>query len=148
MSVLAVTVDATAAAATEDAVLVDELVALEKSKLDPWYGEASTAVYLEGVAEDSTYFDPWIPKKLKGAEVREYLAAFEGNIPNLEYEIVDATADRRGDIVIFTYDITHPADPVTGEVVPRWMVTKILNRVGDGWEVIHTHYGLPVPFEG
>ena len=124
MTLLAVAAGVPAAAATEDAVLVDDLVALEKSN-GSWYGEASTAVYLEGLAEDSTYFDPWVPKKLKGSEVREYLAAFEGNIPHFDYEIVDATADLRGDIVIFTYDI-HPTDPATGEPVPRWMVTKVL----------------------
>jgi len=129
-------------------MLVDELVALEKRKLDPWYGEASTAAYLDTLAGDATYFDPWIAKKLRGAEVKHYVAGFEGKIPRLEYEIEDATADRRGDVVIFTYAITHPADQATGEVVPPWMVTTILNRVADGWEVIHTHYGLPVPPEG
>ena len=42
MMALAVTAVAPTAAQTEDAVLVDELVAIERSKLDPWYGEAST----------------------------------------------------------------------------------------------------------
>ena len=126
-------------------MLVDELVALEKRKYDPWYGEASPTAYLESLADDSTYFDPWIAKKLRGAEITEYITRLAEDVPRIEYEIVDASADRRGDIVILTYSITHPPDAETGEVIPPWMVTKVLHEVDDGWEVIHTHYGLPVP---
>jgi len=144
MMALAVTAAAPAAAATGDAVLVDELVAIERNKLDPWYGEASTAVYVSHIAEDSTYFDPWTPKKLRGAEVKEYIATFEGQIPHFAYEIVDPSADVRGDIVIFTYNIEN-SDPETGEPTGGFMVTKILNPTDDGWEVIHTHYGMPAP---
>ena len=70
----------------------------------------------------------------------------EGEIPHLAYEIVDASADDRGGIVIFTYRI-ETADLDTGESAGDWMVTKVLSRADGGWEVIHTHYGLPVPPE-
>ena len=139
---LAVTAGASAAIAEMDAELTEELVAIEKTKLDPWYGESSTEVYVSHVADDSTYFDPWAPTKLRGAEVIEYLEAFEGQIPNLAYEIIDPTADVRGDIVIFTYNVEN-SDPATGEPAGGWMVTKVLSPTDEGWEVIHTHYGMP-----
>jgi len=144
IAAVAITAGAPAVAEMGDAELTDELVALERTKLDPWYGRASTAVYIFGLADDSTYFDPWAPTKLRGAEVKEYLAGFEGNIPRLAYEITDPYADVRGDIVIFTYDI-EMSDPETGEAAGRWMVTEVLNPTDDGWEVIHTHFGLPAP---
>ena len=127
-------------------MLVDELVAIEKTKLDPWYGEASTDVYVSHIADDSTYFDPWVARKLRGPEVIEYLKTMEGTIPHLAYEIVDPSAEVRDGIVIFTY-LIETADPQTGAPADRWMVTKILSRADGGWEVIHTHYGLPVPVE-
>jgi|GEM_PF-3032416 len=139
---LAVTAGATAVIAEMDEELVDELVAIEQTKLNPWYGESSTEVYVSHVAEDSTYFDPWAPGKLRGAEVIEYLKSFEGLIPHLDYKIVDPSADVRGEIVIFTYLIEN-SDPETGEPAGGWMVTKILSPTDEGWEVIHTHYALP-----
>jgi hypothetical protein len=141
---LAVTAGASAAVAEMDAELAEELVAIEQTKLDPWYGEASTEVYISHIAEDSTYFDPWAPGKLEGAEVIEYLSAFEGNIPNLAYEVVDPSADVRGEVVIFTFMIEN-SDPETGEPAGSWMVTNVLSPIDEGYEVIHTHYALPAP---
>lgn len=143
-AVLAVSAGTAAAVAEMDEELTAELVAIEQTKLDPWYGEASTEVYVSHVAEDSTYFDPWAGGKLQGAEVIEYLSAFEGNIPNLAYEIVDPSADVHGDVAIFTYVIEN-SDPETGEPAGSWYVTKILSPGAEGWEVIHTHYALPAP---
>ena len=142
MAALTATAGASAAVAEMDAELVDELVAIEQTKLDPWYGESSTEVYVSHVAEDSTYFDPWAPGKLQGAEVIEYLSAFEGQIPNLAYEIVNPSADVRGEIVIFTFLIEN-SDPESGEPAGSWMVTNVLSPTDEGWEVIHTHYALP-----
>jgi len=136
------------AMAVMDDELAQELAAIEQTKLDPWYGESSTEVYVSHIAEDSTYFDPWAPGKLRGAEVTEYLTSFEGAIPHLAYEIVDPSADVRGEIVIFTFLIEN-SDPETGEPAGSWMVTNILSPTDDGWEVIHTQYGLPdAPPEG
>ena len=139
---LAVSAGATTAVAEMDEELTAELVAVEQSKLDPWYGSASTEVYVSHVAEDSTFFDPWAGGKLQGAEVIEYLSSFEGKIPNLAYEIVDPSADVHGDMAIFTYVIEN-SDPETGEPAGSWYVTKILSPTAEGWEVIHTHYALP-----
>ncbi len=139
---VAVSAGAAAATAAVDEELTAELVAIEQSKLDPWYGSASTEIYVSHVAEDSTYFDPWAGGKLEGAEVIEYLKGFEGNIPNLGYELVDPSANVQGDVVIFTYVIEN-SDPETGDPAGSWYVTKILSPTAEGWEVIHTHYALP-----
>lgn len=139
---LAVSAGASAVTAEMDEELVTELVAIERSKLDPWYGEASTEAYVSQVAADSTYIDPWAGGKLYGAEVIDYLSAFEGNIPNLAYEIVDPSVDVRGEMAIFSYVIEN-SDPGTGEPAGTWYVTKILSPIEEGWEVIHTHYALP-----
>jgi hypothetical protein len=50
----------------------------------------------------------------------------------------------RGHIVIFTDNIGN-SDLEAGKAAGSWMVTKVLNPTVDGWEVIHTHYGLPAP---
>ncbi len=140
---LAISVTAPAAAEADEAVL-EELVALEQSKLEPWYGEASTTAYVEGIADDATYYDPWAPSKLYGPAVVEYLRGFEGNVPPLGFEISDPSVDVRGDVAVFTFD-TLNFDLESGEPMGRWMVTKVMNRTDDGWETIHIQYGLPAP---
>jgi len=142
-AVLAVTGGVPAMAAM-DAELTEELVAIEKTKLDPWYGESSTEVYVSHVADDSTYFDPWASGRLQGPAVIEHLKSFEGQIPHVDYKIVDPSADIRGEVVIFTYTVEN-SDPDTGEPAGSWMVTKVLSPTDEGWEVIHTHYGMPAP---
>ena len=139
--VLAVTASAGNVMAAFDEGLAEELLTHEQAKLDPWYGEASTEVYVKSIADDSTWFDPWVGK-LQGADVIEYLEGFEGKVPPLGYEITDLTADVRGELVILSYIIEN-SDPETGEPAGTWMVTKVLNQAGDSWEVIHTQYGLP-----
>ena len=141
----ALAIGVTAPAAAEmDAALAEELVALEQSKLEPWYGEASTAAYVEDIADGATYFDPWVPAKQYGPAVIEYLQGFEGNIPPLGFEITDPSVDVRGDVAIFTYNVEN-FDKESGEPTGLWMVTKVMNRTDDGWEVIHIHYGAPLP---
>ena len=143
VALLTVAIGAPAAAETEEGML-EKMIALEKSKLDPWYGKASVDGYVAEVADDATLFDPWAPKKLVGDEVREYLRGFEGLIPHVDYEITDPAADVRGDIVVFTFHI-EGTDLDTGEAITRWNVTKVLNRTADGWEMIHEHFSLPAP---
>jgi ketosteroid isomerase-like protein len=142
---MALAMGATAPLAAEtDEALVEELVALEQSKLEPWYGESSTAAYIADIADDATYFDPWAPSKQSGPAVIEYLQGFEGRIPPLGFEITDPSVDMRGDIAIFTYNVEN-FDQASGEPAGLWMVTKVMNRIDDGWEVIHIHYGAPLP---
>ena len=69
---------------------------------------------------------------------------YAGNIPPLDYELTDTSAVVRGEVVVFTFHIDM-SDPASGEPVGHWMVTKVLERTDDGWEVIHGHFGLPAP---
>ena len=142
-AVLAIGLTAPVAAEMDEA-LAEELVALEQSKLEPWYGEASTAAYIDDIAADATYFDPWAPSKQYGPAVVEYLQGFEGVIPPLGFEITDPSVDVRGDVAIFTYNVEN-FDKATGEPAGLWMVTKVMSPTDDGWEVIHIHYGAPLP---
>lgn len=50
----------------------------------------------------------------------------------------------RGDVAIFTYNVEN-FDKESGEPTGLWMVTKVMNRTDDGWEVVHIHYGAPLP---
>ena len=142
---LAIGVTAPVAAEADEAIL-EEMVALETNKLDLWYGESDPEAYIAEVADDATSLDPWVPlTRQVGEELREAYRGFEGIIPHIDYEIVDPAVDVRGDIVIFTFftegtDLDNPDVPYG-----PWNATKVFNRTADGWEMIHTHWSVPLP---
>ena len=142
---LAIGVTAPVAAEADEAIL-DEMVALEESKLDLWYGESDPSAYVAEVAEDATAYDAFVPMKRDvGEGIRESYRSFEGLIPHIDYRIVDPAVDVRGDIVIFTFFVegTNVDDPDLP--YGPWNATKVMNRTGDGWEMIHTHFSAPPP---
>ena len=142
---LAIGVTAPVAAEADEAIL-KEMIALEQSKLDLWYGESDPSAYVAEVADDATALDPWVPlTRQVGEELREFYRSLEGIIPHIDYEIVDPAVDVRGDIVIFTFftegtDLDNPDVPYG-----PWNATKVFNRTADGWEMIHTHFSVPPP---
>jgi len=132
--------------AEADEAILEEMVALEQSKLDLWYGESDPSAYVAEVADDATALDPWVPlTRQVGEELREAYRGFEGLIPHIDYEIVDPAVDVRGDIVIFTFFIEGTIVDDPDAPYGPWNVTKVFNRTADGWEMIHTHFSVPTP---
>ena len=143
MAALSVSVAAPVVAQDDDAIL-DEMIALEQSKLDSWF-QNDVSAYVAEIGDDTTYFDPNMGEKLTGEEVREFFSTiYAGNIPPIDYVLTDPSVAVRGDIVVFTFHIDM-SDPTSGDPLGRWMVSKILERTDDGWGVIHGHFGLPAP---
>ena len=143
--VAALSIGATAAVVAEtDEAILEEMIALEQSKLDPYF-QNDISAYLAEITDETTYFDPNMGRKLTGEGVREFFRnVYAGNVPPFDYELTDTSAVVRGDVVVFTFRIDM-SDPTSGEPVGYWMVTKILERTDDGWETIHSHFGLPAP---
>ena len=145
IAALAIGLTAPVAAEADEAIL-EEMVALETNKLDLWYGESDPSAYVAEVADDATALAAFLPlTRQVGEELREARRGFEGLIPHIDYEIVDPAVDVRGDIVIFTFftegtDLDNPDVPYG-----PWNATKVFNRTADGWEMIHTHWSVPLP---
>jgi ketosteroid isomerase-like protein len=143
--VAALSIGATAAVvAQEDDAILEEMIALEQSKLDPYF-QNDISAYVAEITDETTYFDPNAGRKLTGEGVREFFrTVYEGNIPPFDYELTDTSVVVRDDVVVFTFQLDM-SDPASGEPTGYWMVTKVLERTDDGWEVIHGHFGLPAP---
>ena len=131
-------------AAQDDDTILEEMIALEQSKLDPYF-QNDVSAYVAEITDETTYFDPNMGRKLTGEGVREFFRnVYAGNVPPFDYELTDTSVVVRDDVVVFTFQLDM-SDPTSGEPVGYWMVTKVLERTDDGWEVIHTHFGLPAP---
>jgi hypothetical protein len=127
---------------SEETVL-KELLVLEKTALDVWYGESDPTIYIQQFADKATYFDPWSAGKIEDDAIKVYLTGFTGNIPNCDYEILSPRVDLYGDTAIFTFivDSTLKAD---GSIV-YWNTTHIFTRTRDGWEKVHANWSVRKP---
>lgn len=143
--VTALSIGVTAAVVAEDdEAILEEMIALEQSKLDPWF-QNDVSAYVAEITDETTYFDPNAGRKLTGEGATGFIQnVYAGNIPPLDYELTDTSAVVRDDVVVFTFHIDM-SDPASGEMAGYWMVTKVLERTDDGWETIHIHFGLPAP---
>ena len=132
-------------AAQDDDTILEEMIALEQSKLDPYF-QNDVSAYVAEITDATTYFDPNMGRKLTGEEVRGFFRdVYGGNVPpGLDYELTDTSAVVRGDVVVFTFQLDMSVSE-SGEPAGYWMVSKVLERTDDGWEVIHGHFGLPAP---
>ncbi|NNK92461.1 MAG: SnoaL-like domain-containing protein [Acidimicrobiia bacterium] len=128
--------------AISEETALEELVAQERSVLDPYFADSDPSAYLAMYAEDVTYFDPTSGGRLEGTAARDYLMGFAGLIPPFEYEILDPAVQMSGDTAIFTFGV-NIIDPATGDVVSEWTTTEIHERVGDEWEMVHAHWSHP-----
>ena len=127
-----------------DEAILEEMIALEQSKLDPWF-QNDINPYMDEITDETTYFDTNAGRKLTGEGAREFFRnVYEGNVPGLDYEITDPSVVVRDDIVVFTSHL-DVIDPATGEQVVRWMETKVFERTDDGLQTITVHLSQPAP---
>ncbi len=119
------------------------LLAQLGTALDPYYGKSDPSTYVAMYADAVTAFDPWSNGKLEDAAVEDHVMGFAGRIPSVAYEIVDPRVDLYGDTAVFAFnvDLTDP----TGATVAVWNTTQVHHRMGDVWELVHSHWSFATP---
>ena len=122
---------------SEQAVL-EELMALTRASLDDWYGQSDPTIFATGFADKATYYDPWVGGRLDDGAISEYLMAFLGQVPKVEYDIPDPRVDLHGETAILTF-VCNSTDPKTGVTTP-WNVTEIFIRSSGGWKRVHANW--------
>jgi ketosteroid isomerase-like protein len=139
---LVVTTVAFDLAAAPDSVL-QQVLAKERGALDRW-GKGDPGGYLDIYAQDATYFDPGVEKRVDGHDaLAAYFAPFKGKIKVPSYEIVDPKVQSSGDLAVFTFNIVnHDAQ---GKIMNRWNVTEVYRHAGGDWKIIHSHFSLTKP---
>lgn len=125
--------------AADAAEVLDELVALEKSALDPYYTVADPQVYVDQFAGDRTYFDPWSAGKIEGEAVSQHLLSFTGLIPESNYEIVNPAVALHGDAAVFTFQV-ETYDPASNQLTSSWNATEVRSFIDGRWMMVHAHW--------
>ncbi len=121
-----------------ESAALEELLVLTRGSLDMWYGESDPTIFAQTFADKATYFDPWTGGRLDDGAIKEYLMSFLGQVPKLNYEILNPRVDLHGDIATFTFNC-NAIDPVSGAITV-WNTTEIFMWTNDGWERIHANW--------
>ena len=120
-----------------------EIMALELGTYETYYGKSDPTTYLELFADKATIFDAWTLDRFDDGAINDYLMAFKGQIPILDYEILNPRVDLYGETAVFVFNVncTNPKD---GSVVIAWKGTAVFRRTRDSWERVHAHFSTAV----
>lgn len=114
------------------------IVALERAALDRW-GRGDPSGYLEISAQDVSYFDPFLARRLDGLEaLTAYYETLRGKIRIDRDELIDPRVQAWGETAVLTFKLVSNAG--AGEM--RWNCTEVYRRDPQGWRIVQTHWSI------
>ena len=120
------------------------IVALERGALDRW-GKGDPGGFFDIMADDETYFDPLIDKRIDGREsLKKYLAPLSGKISIERIELIDPKVQRVGDLAILTFNLNDYGARLAGgpKTTARWNSTEVYQRLNGSWKIVHSHWSV------
>ena len=115
-----------------EAEVLEEMVAQLGAALDPYYGQSDPSAYAARFADRVTTFDASSPVKFEDDDAVEHLMGFKGQIPPLDYKILNPAVQVFDDTAVFTFQVDL-ADPAAGKRFAVWSATEVHHRANDAW---------------
>jgi uncharacterized protein (TIGR02246 family) len=125
----------------------DDIIAMERAALDRW-GNGDPRGYLEIMAPEVTYFDPYQEARIDGLDaMKELLVPWTGKIKIDRYQMVNQNVQVHGDVAALTFNLVNYAKQPDGSELPvvRWNSTELYRRVSGRWKIIHSHWSYVKP---
>lgn len=118
------------------------ILGLEKSALEKW-NSGDPSGYLDISAEDVSYFDPFLPRKLSGiAALEAYYAPLAGKVRVEKYEMFSPTVIASGGMAVLAFNLSSHE----GNRIQDWNCTEVYRRGSDGaWKIVQTHWSFVRP---
>lgn len=127
--------------------IADTLIAMEKAALERW-GQGDVDGFLEIIAKDYTYFDPFVDKRVDNHEgIKEIYDATRGQVSYERFELIDPKVQVDGDIAVLTFNYKSfgkLSDGTVGEQ-SHWHTTEVFRKFDQGWKLISTHWSFTQP---
>lgn len=128
----------------EHPATAEAIIALERAALDRW-GKGDPSGFLEILAPEVVYFDPYLERRLDGREALErYYEALRGQVQFDRYELLNPKVQLYGETAVLTFNYVSYG----GEAQNRWNCTEVYRRAGGRWQIVQTHWSITQPFEG
>jgi ketosteroid isomerase-like protein len=127
--------------------LTEQIINVERAALDRW-GKGDPAGYLEIMAPELTYFDPFTEQRVDGDRaMRDYLAPVTGQIHIDHYEMINPKVQHYGDVAILTFNLEDMVkEPGSDKTVTLcWNSTEVYRRNEGTWKIVHSHWSYTKP---
>lgn len=114
----------------------------EKTALDRWK-TGDTFGFIEIAAEDITYFDPGLEKRVTGKkEFHDHLASFNGTFSFPGYELRNPQVQLYGNIGILTFNFVGFSKEGKED---KWNTTEVYRLIEDDWKIVSSHWSHTKP---
>lgn len=127
-----------------DNTVEQTLIDMEKAALERW-GDGDPDGFLEIIAEDYTYFDPFINECVRGFDnIKEIYESIRGKV-NIDYfELISPDVQIYGDVAVLTFNFKSYAELSDGtkEEKTHWHTTEVFKKFDEGWKLISTHWSF------
>jgi len=126
-----------------DDALTQKIIAIEKAALEMW-NKGNPDGYLNIYANDYTYFDPYLEKRVDGFDaIKKLYDGIKGQVSVDRYEMIDPVVQILAkDVVVLTFNLNSYSD----NDLYRWNCTEVFKLQADKeWKIIHTHWSYIRP---
>jgi ketosteroid isomerase-like protein len=123
------------------------VIATERAALERW-DRGDPGGYLGTYANDVTYFDPSVDRRVDGLQaMTELLTPIRGKIRVDRFDMLNPKVQRHGDVAVLTYNIVNYRRQPDGteRATARWNSTAVFQRIGGRWRTIHSHFSYTKP---
>ena len=122
--------------------VTEQIINMERAALDRW-GKGDPGGYIEILAPELTYFDPFTKERIDGLSAfKQYLAPVTGKIHIDRYDMINPQVQHYGDVAILTFNLLDVVREQDSEktATHRWNTTEIYRRVDGSWKIVHSHW--------
>jgi ketosteroid isomerase-like protein len=124
----------------------ESIIAKEKMLLDEW-GKGHTMIFSQNSADEITYFDPSLEKRINGIkEFTELLKPIENKFTIEKYEMLDPKVQVHGEVAVLSYNLVdYSKNPQGDEQKFLWNSTEVYAKINHDWKIIHSHWSFTKP---
>ena len=116
----------------------ETILTQSETALERWY-RGDPFGYLDLMAEEMTYFSPFMNTIIDGKSANEaMIAPLAGQIHSPGFEVRDPKLQLGEDMAVITFNLNELDEE--GALNVGWKVTEVYRQVGDNWRTIHAHF--------
>ncbi len=122
--------------------MIEEIILnMEKEALERW-ARGDPQGCLDISAENVTYFDPFIDKRIDGIDaLTKYYDNLRGKIKFDSFELLNPKFILSDDLVILTYNYVS----YRGDSQFPWNCTEVYKKIENNWKIVQTHWSITKP---
>jgi hypothetical protein len=129
---------------SEEQVLADHLIGLEKAALDKWFKGDTSGYETLWSTRSFTYFDAAVTERVDDHKtIEKFLASVQGRLSAERYEFRSPRIQAVKDMAVLTYQLFAKTNLIDME----YNVVEVFQKENTGWRVIHSTWSFIRPID-